>query len=141
MSRKPVENPFELDRRTFLTGAAATGAAAVVGVSCASAAPGTTSARALRMQDGEPTIIIGTLGEAQTINPFLSANESESDWRCKMLYDELVHINPATYAPEPGIAESWTIDNLTFTFKIRDNATFSDGADLTADDVAFTYEQ
>ncbi len=58
-----------------------------------------------------------------------------------MLYDELVHINPATYAPEPGIAESWTIDNLTFIFKIRENATFSDGSDLTADDVAFTYEQ
>lgn len=141
MSRKSTNSSFELDRRKFLAGTAAAGAAVATGVGPIAAAPGTGSARAVRMQDNQPSIIIGTLGEAQTINPFLSANESESDWRCKMLYDEFVHINPATYAPEPGIAESWTIDNLTFTFKIRDNATFSDGSDLTADDVAFTYEQ
>jgi peptide/nickel transport system substrate-binding protein len=141
MSRRSEEKPFELDRRTLLTGAAAAGAAAVVGAGATSAAPGAKTARGIRMQDGEPTIIIGTLGEAASINPFISANESETDWRCKMIYDQFVHINPATYAPEPGIAESWTIDNLTFTFKIRDNATFSDGSDLTADDVAFTYEQ
>lgn len=141
MTRKSKETPFELDRRTLLTGAAAAGAAAVVGTHATLAAPGSVPARRIRMQDGEPTIIIGTLGEAQTINPFLSANESESDFRCKMLYDQFVHINPGTYAPEPGIAASWTIDNLTFTFKIQDNATFADGSDLTADDVAFTYEQ
>lgn len=141
MSHNSVERPFQFDRRTLLKGAAASGAAVVVSAGATSAAPGSSASRKVRLQDGEPTIIIGTLGEAQTINPFLSANESESDWRCKMLYDELVHINPETYAPEPGIAERWTIDNLTFTFKIRDNATFSDGSDLTADDVAFTYEQ
>lgn len=140
MARKSLSR-IELDRRKFLAGAATSGAAMTFGLRGAGAAPGTGRRLSVRMQDGEPTIIIGTLGEASTINPFLSANESESDWRCKMLYDELVHINPATYAPEPGIAESWTIDGLTFTFKIRDNATFSDGSDLTADDVAFTYEQ
>jgi peptide/nickel transport system substrate-binding protein len=141
VAEKAQQSSAEFNRRTLLGGTAAVGAAAVIGVHDSAAAPGSSSARAMRMQDDEPSIIIGTLGEAQTINPFLSANESESDWRCKMLYDELVHINPATYAPEPGIAESWTLDNLTFTFKIRDNATFSDGTDLTADDVAFTYEQ
>ena len=141
MTRKSAETPYELDRRTFIGGAAATGVAMAVGRQGAAAGPGSAPARSIRLQDDEPTIIIGTLGEAQTINPFLSANDSESDWRCKMLYDELVHIDPATYAPEPGIAESWIIDNLTFTFQIRDNATFSDGTDLTADDVAFTYEQ
>ena len=54
MTRKSKETPFELDRRTLLTGAAA--------------APGSVPAPRMRMQDGEPTIIIGTLGEAQTIN-------------------------------------------------------------------------
>ncbi|HET9660170.1 MAG TPA: ABC transporter substrate-binding protein [Thermomicrobiales bacterium] len=141
MTRNSVGTSFELDRRTLLTGAAAAGAAVAVGITAASAAPGSAPARSMRMQDDEPTIIIGTLGEAQTINPFLSADESESDFRCKMLYDQFVHINPGTYAPEPGIAASWTIDNLTFTFKIQPNATFADGSDLTADDVAFTYEQ
>jgi peptide/nickel transport system substrate-binding protein len=81
--------------------------------------------------------LIATLGDAATINPFQS-NEAEGDWRCKMLFDEVVRANPATYALEPGLASEWVVDDLTITFTIRDNATFSDGADVTADDVAFT---
>lgn len=40
----------------------------------------------------------------------------------------------------PGLAESWTIspDGLTYTFKIQPNAKWSDGQDVTADDVIFT---
>lgn len=89
-------------------------------------------------QDNEPSIIIGTLGEATTINPFLIANESEGDWRCKQLFDEFVRANPATYALEPGLAQEWSIDNLEIMFKLQPNAKFSDGSDVTADDVAFT---
>ncbi|MFV2060992.1 MAG: peptide-binding protein [Gammaproteobacteria bacterium] len=39
------------------------------------------------------------------------------------------------------LAESWTIseDGLTFTYKLRKQATFSDGVPLTAHDVVFTY--
>ncbi len=89
-------------------------------------------------QDSQPSIIIGTLGEATTINPFLIANESEGDWRCKQLFDEFVRANPATYALEPGLAQEWSIDNLDIIFKLQPNAKFSDGSDVTADDVAFT---
>lgn len=95
------------------------------------------SARVSSLQDGEPSILIATLGDASTINPFLT-NESEGDWRCKMLFDEVIRANPATYALEPGLASEWAVDDLTITLTIRDNATFSDGADVTADDVAFT---
>ena len=49
---------------------------------------------------------IGTLGEASTINPFLQ-NDSEADFRCKMLFDDFVHIAPDTYQPQPGIAAEW----------------------------------
>jgi len=40
----------------------------------------------------------------------------------------------------PGLADSWTIssDGLTYTFHIRDNATWSDGQPVTSDDVLFT---
>jgi peptide/nickel transport system substrate-binding protein len=40
----------------------------------------------------------------------------------------------------PGLADSWTIspDGLTYSFHIRDNATWSDGQPVTADDVIFT---
>ncbi|MFL5759862.1 MAG: ABC transporter substrate-binding protein [Thermomicrobiales bacterium] len=127
-----------ISRRGFVGGAAASAAAlAVGGPQLAGAAPGVTSSvRALNQAD-DSTIIIGTLGEAHTINPFLT-DDSEGDWRCKMLFDEFVHINPKNYAPEPGIAAEWTLDNLTYTFKLQPNAKFSDGSDVTADDVAFT---
>ncbi|HEX5505051.1 MAG TPA: ABC transporter substrate-binding protein [Thermomicrobiales bacterium] len=106
------------------TAAAPTTAAAAASTAPANAKPG-------------GAILIGTLGEAKTINPFLS-NESEGDWRVKMLFDELVRLNPKTFEPIPGLAKSWKVDNLTFTFTLQDGAKFSDGSDLTADDVAFT---
>jgi peptide/nickel transport system substrate-binding protein len=99
---------------------------------------GGVAASAAATGQGKPggSILIGTLGEAQTINPFLS-NESEGDWRVKMLFDQLVRLKPDTFEPKAGLAKSWKIDNLTFTFTLQD-AKFSDGSDLTADDVAFT---
>src|SRR5690606_6005321 len=90
-------------------------------------------------QDGGASIIIGTLGEANTLNPFI-ADDAEPIFRSKMLFDEFVRPNAVTFAPEPGIAASWEIDDLTFTFNIQPNATFSDGSDVTADDVKFTIE-
>ena len=119
-----------LSRRSLVGGSAA---ALALGVP----ASRLVSARVSALQDGEPSILIATLGDAASINPFLS-NESEGDWRCKMLFDEVIRANPATYALEPGLASEWTVDDLTITFTIRDNATFSDGSDVTAEDVAFT---
>jgi peptide/nickel transport system substrate-binding protein len=42
----------------------------------------------------------------------------------------------------PLLFSSWEIapDGLTYTFTIRENAKWSDGADVTTDDVIFTYE-
>jgi hypothetical protein len=75
------DNPRHADRmsRRLVLGGAAMAASLALAPAHLRAAP--------RAQDGEPSIIIGTLGEAQTINPFLIANESEGDWRCKMLFD------------------------------------------------------
>jgi peptide/nickel transport system substrate-binding protein len=119
---------------TAPTAAVATSA----GTTGSAAAPTTIAASAAATGQGKPggSILIGTLGEAQTINPFLS-NESEGDWRVKMLFDQLVRLKPDTFEPKAGLAKSWKIDNLTFTFTLQD-AKFSDGSDLTADDVAFT---
>ncbi|HEY6439890.1 MAG TPA: ABC transporter substrate-binding protein, partial [Acetobacteraceae bacterium] len=42
----------------------------------------------------------------------------------------------------PDLAVSWRlIDDATWEFKLRPNVTFSDGAPLTADDVAFAIER
>jgi peptide/nickel transport system substrate-binding protein len=136
-NQRDSQEQFRITRRGLVLSGAAAAALAAANprfVNAAAVNPG--QGRISRNADGA-TIVIGTLGEANTINPFL-ANDSESDFRCSMLFDHFVRLNPATYAPEPGIAASWTIDNLTFTFKLQPNAKFSDGSAVTADDVAFT---
>lgn len=44
--------------------------------------------------------------------------------------------------PIPGIAKSWDIsnNNLTYTFHLRNDVKYSDGTNLTANDVKFTLE-
>ncbi len=55
------------------------------------------------------------------------------------VYDLLVEFGP-NLEPVPGIAESWEAspDGLTWTFHIRQGATWQDGQPITANDVAFT---
>ncbi|HEV2109406.1 MAG TPA: ABC transporter substrate-binding protein, partial [Thermomicrobiales bacterium] len=131
---------LRLSRRSLVGGAAAsvTGLA-LAGTQLTGAAPDPRGSRSVRIQGDGTGILIGTLGEASTINPF-QTDESEGDWRCKMLFDEFVRPDPETYAATPGLAASWEIEDLSFTFKIQPNAMFSDGTDVTAEDVKFTLE-
>jgi len=92
------------------------------------------------MAQDESSILIGTLGEADTMNPFHGIDNSEAEWRSKMLFDEFVRPDPTNYSPTPGVAASWEIDSLTFTFHIQPSIKFSDGTELTAEDVKFTFE-
>ncbi len=59
------------------------------------------------------------------------------------LFEGLVTVNPKTLAPEPGIAASWTIaDNgKRYTFVIRDNAKWSNGDPVTADDFVWSWQR
>ncbi len=124
---------------TGTTAANAPAVATSASTSGSAVAPTTAANAAAATGQGKPggSILIGTLGEAKSINPFLT-NESEGDWRVKMLFDQLVRLKPDTFEPTAGLAKSWKIDGLTFTFTLQDGAKFSDGSDLTADDVAFT---
>jgi peptide/nickel transport system substrate-binding protein len=116
-----------LNRRRFVGATAGLAGALAVG------------AHGVRLTTAQDTegILIGTLGEATSINPF-AANESEGQWRCKMLFDEFVRADVEDYSPQPGLAAEWTNQDLTYTFTLQPNATFSDGSDVTAEDVAFT---
>lgn len=130
---RPQRDPLDrrIDRRALLGGTAA-GALAVA------AWPRHLGAAPVRQGDSS-SIIIGTLGESTTQNPF-AANESESYWRAEMIFDQFVRLDYATAGAAPGLAASWEIDGLTFTFAIQPNARFHDGTDVTADDVKFTIE-
>ena len=136
MTRRYALERSRISRRGLVAGSAVTAAAVGLGGIGRGALAAPRNALPTR-QDDPSSILIGTLGEAKSINPFLT-DESEGDWRCKMLFDEFVRANPETYAPEPGLASAWTIDGLTVTFTLQPTATFSDGTPVTAEDVAFT---
>jgi peptide/nickel transport system substrate-binding protein len=56
-------------------------------------------------------------------------------------YDMLVGFGPELQ-PRPAFAESWerAADGTTWTFKIREGMTWSDGAPATAEDACFSYQ-
>src|SRR5258708_6928817 len=58
-----------------------------------------------------------------------------------MLYENLVYVNGLTGAETPILAtsHSWSTDNLTLTFNIRQGVKWSDGQAFSANDVTFTF--
>lgn len=127
-----------MSRRRMLAGGMALGAGLGLGRQ-AFASPGRQHAYALAAQQEELAIVIGTLGEASSINPF-RVSDSEGEWRAVMLYDELIRVQPESFEPVPGIASEWTVDNLDITLTLNE-VMFSDGSALTADDIVWNIEQ
>ncbi len=60
-----------------------------------------------------------------------------------LTHDRLIHLDPATGALEPMLAESWDVspDGMVYTFHLRKDVTFHNGEPFTADDVVFTAER
>jgi len=89
--------------------------------------------------DEDKTLRVGTVQEFDSINPNLSYLVSSYE-AFLLNYDLLVGFGPnLEYAPN-GFAESWTQDGATWTFKIREGMTWSDGEPADAGDVAFTFQ-
>ena len=61
----------------------------------------------------------------------------------RMLFEGLLVLDPKTLEPLPGAAESWDVseDGLTYTFKIRQGAKWSNGDPLTAADFLWSLER
>ncbi len=57
------------------------------------------------------------------------------------VWDPLIYREPNTGQFEPHLAESWEfVDDTTIEFKLREDVTFHNGEQLTADDVVFTVD-
>ncbi|MEZ5974907.1 MAG: ABC transporter substrate-binding protein [Planctomycetota bacterium] len=61
--------------------------------------------------------------------------------RC--LYEGLVIKDPKDLSPVPGVAKSWDIseDKKTYTFHLRDNASWSNGDPVTAQDFEWSMKR
>lgn len=77
--------------------------------------------------------------EPASLDPQLSTGQPEA--RIYMaLYEGLVDPDPKTQLPIPGIAKSWEISPTVdeFIFHLRDNAKWSDGKPITANDFVYS---
>jgi peptide/nickel transport system substrate-binding protein len=89
------------------------------------------------------TFTVAFQNEPDSLNPFLGI-EAESFEMWALMYDYLIGYSMDDMSVDnSGLAESWdtSADGLTWTFHIRSGVTWSDGQDLTAADVAYTYNR
>jgi len=62
----------------------------------------------------------------------VEAGDVDTQRVIRQMYDTLIGIDPATGAPAPALAESWTVseDGLEYSFVLRKSLTFHDGTPL-----------
>ena len=85
------------------------------------------------------TVIVGITAPNGKFNPIYT-DSTYDGYVCSLLFDGLVS-NDKEGNAVPSVAEKWEIssDNKTYTFHIKKGVKFSNGDELTAKDVAFTY--
>ncbi|MBR6388865.1 MAG: ABC transporter substrate-binding protein [Opitutales bacterium] len=79
--------------------------------------------------------------EPMTFNDLVNTEASTSTIM-GMMFSGLLTVDPFTMKPAPMLAASWEIseDSKTYTFHLRRGVKFSDGVEITADDVVFTFD-
>ena len=87
------------------------------------------------------TIYYNIGGEPTTLSP-LSSTDGYSSSVHSYIFEALLDRDPDTYEWKPAIATEWKIsdDKRTFEFKLREGVKWHDGADLTAEDVKYSYD-
>ena len=87
------------------------------------------------------TLVIGTIGDADSLNDLTAATVSASDV-IALLFLGLTRTNP-DFSHAPSLAKSWEFseDHLELTLHLRDDVFWHDGVKTTAHDVNFTFEK
>ena len=90
------------------------------------------------------SMIVASTGDAVSFHPFKVTDSASRGYQALVYAGSLVTHDPQ--APEnfiPWLAESWTVsdDKLTFTFRLRPDLRWSDGAPMTSADFKWTFEQ
>jgi peptide/nickel transport system substrate-binding protein len=90
----------------------------------------------------EGTFVIGLKQDIDSLNPYVGVLASAFD-AYQMMYDYLTDASPKDMSVVPSLATSWetSADGLTWTFHLHHGVKWSDGQDLTADDVVYSYER
>jgi peptide/nickel transport system substrate-binding protein len=84
-------------------------------------------------------LVIGVSQTFKDLDPRI-ANSAYDSYVIGAIFDGLIILHPETLAPSPWIAKSWDIlSDSQVRFYLNEGIKFSNGEDLTAEDVAFTF--
>lgn len=135
--------PAHFSRRQVLAGAGATalgiGVAGLTGCSPRASSSASPAALPDRLRSGAEVVVAMDPSVIKTpFDPVLGFGETGV-----ALVNSPLTVADENNAIAPHLATAWTTspDGLTWTFELRSDATFHDGSRLTAEDVAFTYNE
>jgi peptide/nickel transport system substrate-binding protein len=85
------------------------------------------------------TLIVGINSPTGNFNP-IYCNSLYDSWVCDLVFEGLIKIDEKGN-PVGNIASEWNIsqDGKVYSFRLKNNVKFTDGTELTAEDVAFTF--
>lgn len=80
--------------------------------------------------------VFGTLDPAEQV-------DYTQGMAAQNLYDEFITVDPDSLQPTANIAQEWEVEDAgqTWVFTIRDDVTFTDGTEMTAEDVAYSMKR
>lgn len=130
-----------LSTRTKKTlGTAAVVATALILASCGSDSPPPGGGGGGGQPQYGGTFIFPITSDPATLNPILTTQSTATRVAC-LTHEGLTRMD-AKLEPQPALAESWDVsdDNMTYTFHLRENATWHDGEPFTSADVVWSLE-
>ncbi|MBV1851640.1 ABC transporter substrate-binding protein [Catellatospora tritici] len=101
-----------------------------------SAQPGATAPRS------KTSFVIGIKQDIDSLNPYVGVVSTAFD-TYQLMYDYLTVSAAKDFSPEPSLAQSWetSADGKTWTFHLHPGVKWSDGVELTAKDVVYTFKR
>ena len=112
----------------------------VIAIAAAATACSRSPAPGVPAPDQVRSLVSSIRAEPRGFNRY-TGRDSVTETITHLTQARLVRIDRRTQELEPWLAESWAAspDNLTWTLRLRDGVTFSDGAPFTSADVVFAF--
>jgi len=89
-------------------------------------------------EDNSLVVAWGSTGPIENVDNYFNTNRT-GIWFSRMVWDQLIYRDPATFEYRPLLAESWEQRSpTTWRFKLRQGVKFHNGEPFDADDVVFT---